>query len=167
MNLAADLLAQAVQLARQEPGRPRQASLRRAVSTAYYSLFHLLVDEATRRLVRGSGRRGLQQALARAFVHGEMREAAHGFAGGPLSGGLRAALGRADPELIFVARVFVALQEARHAADYDPARRFSREECRDFVQRAERAFTAWRAVRTTLAADAFLVALLADRRLRG
>lgn len=36
-----DLLEQAVHLARREPGRPRQASLRRAISTAYYALFHL------------------------------------------------------------------------------------------------------------------------------
>ena len=43
MTLASDLLAQAKHLAGRERGRPRQASLRRAASAAYYALFHLLL----------------------------------------------------------------------------------------------------------------------------
>jgi uncharacterized protein (UPF0332 family) len=46
-SFADDLLQQAYHLARKERLNPRQASLRRAVSTAYYALFHLLIDEAT------------------------------------------------------------------------------------------------------------------------
>ena len=41
-----DLLEQAYDLAQKELISPKQASLRRAVSTAYYALFHLLIDEA-------------------------------------------------------------------------------------------------------------------------
>lgn len=41
-----DLLEQAYDLAQKEATDPKQASLRRAVSTAYYALFHLLVEEA-------------------------------------------------------------------------------------------------------------------------
>jgi uncharacterized protein (UPF0332 family) len=47
MPYPADLLEQAKHLANREKKRPRQASLRRAVSTVYYALFHLLVHEAT------------------------------------------------------------------------------------------------------------------------
>jgi uncharacterized protein (UPF0332 family) len=36
-----DLLQQAYDLASKEETDPKQASLRRAVSTAYYALFHL------------------------------------------------------------------------------------------------------------------------------
>jgi len=46
MPFADDLLEQAHHLATREAGEPKQASLRRAVSTAYYALFHLLIDEA-------------------------------------------------------------------------------------------------------------------------
>ena len=46
MPYAHDLLEQAKHLANREKKRPRQASLRRAVSTAYYALFHLLIHEA-------------------------------------------------------------------------------------------------------------------------
>ncbi len=42
MSLHADLLDPAEQLAQLDPRRPKQANLRRAVSSAYYALFHLL-----------------------------------------------------------------------------------------------------------------------------
>ena len=48
MGLHPELLKQARFLARREPRKPVQASLRRSVSASYYALFHLLVDEATR-----------------------------------------------------------------------------------------------------------------------
>jgi hypothetical protein len=41
-----DLLEQAEELAAKDPIHPKQASLRRAVSTAYYALSDLLIDEA-------------------------------------------------------------------------------------------------------------------------
>ena len=52
MSLPTDLLAQARHLAAKETRRPRQASLRRTASACYYALFHLLVQDASRRLVR-------------------------------------------------------------------------------------------------------------------
>jgi hypothetical protein len=47
----------------------RQASLRRAVSTAYYARFHLLISEATLNWRRVEYR----NALARVFEHGKMK----------------------------------------------------------------------------------------------
>ena len=49
---------------------PSQAHLRRAVSTAYYAFFHLLVSEATLNWKRDSSR----DALGRMFDHGLMRK---------------------------------------------------------------------------------------------
>jgi uncharacterized protein (UPF0332 family) len=71
MPLANDLLEQAYHLARRERKRPRQASLRRAVSTSYYALFHLLISEATRNWKQTSQR----AALGRYFQHGSMAKA--------------------------------------------------------------------------------------------
>jgi len=51
-----DLLDQAEHLAAKEPRKPRQASLRRAVSATYYAIFHLLVNEAVVRFVKGPAR---------------------------------------------------------------------------------------------------------------
>jgi uncharacterized protein (UPF0332 family) len=47
MALAEDLLDQAFLLLNKESKNPKQASLRRVVSTAYYALFHLLIQEAS------------------------------------------------------------------------------------------------------------------------
>jgi hypothetical protein len=76
MSLASDLLEQAQHLSRRERRRPRQASLRRAISTAYYALFHLLIDDATSTLV---SRAELRARFARAFDHGDMKNASRAF----------------------------------------------------------------------------------------
>src|SRR5580700_2215245 len=65
------LLEQAKHLANREKKRPRQASLRRAVSTGYYALFHLLIHEATLNWKRVDQR----ALLARFFDHGKMKTA--------------------------------------------------------------------------------------------
>ncbi len=49
MALAQDLLEQAQHLAVYEGSNPSQAALRRSISTAYYALFHLLVEDAAQR----------------------------------------------------------------------------------------------------------------------
>jgi len=69
MPFADDLLEQAYHLAKRERKHPKQASLRRAVSTAYYALFHLLIDEA----VGNWGIVRQRSILARTFDHGKMR----------------------------------------------------------------------------------------------
>ena len=168
MSLHADLLRQSRHLATREPRRPKHASLRRAISTAYYALFHLLIDEATARLVTGRDRARLRQALGRAFNHDAMKEAAQGFANNNISPKIRPAIGGLTPqrELVSVAAAFVDLQQARHEADYDTSRRFTRRESLDLVEQAEQAFTDWRVVRHSLQADVFLVALLAQRQMR-
>src|SRR5689334_12165424 len=77
------LIDQAQALASQERGRPRQASLRRAVSAAYYAVFHWLVDASSAYLA-GAGReeRRLRHALARTFSHSEMVQACRSFQAG-------------------------------------------------------------------------------------
>src|SRR5947209_17329500 len=77
MSLAEDLLEQAQHLCRREPRRPRQASLRRAISAAYYAMFHLMIEEATNILV---ARPELRSRFARAFDHGDMKQASRAFA---------------------------------------------------------------------------------------
>jgi uncharacterized protein (UPF0332 family) len=59
MSLHNDFLEQARFLAMREARRPKQASLRRAVSTAYYALFHLLASEVAERMIIGPEREEL------------------------------------------------------------------------------------------------------------
>src|SRR5438552_3274556 len=146
-----ELLVQARHLATKEPVQPRQASLRRAVSTAYYALFHLLIASATKSLASThSG--ALNLLLARAFAHTEMDGACKAFApgGAIVAGGnnmpavIASLYGRgiAVPmELQEVAGAFVALHKAREDADYATHRVWTRTEALTEVERAEQAFT--------------------------
>ena len=68
MPFAHDLLEQSRHLANRERKKPKQASLRRAVSTAYYALFHLLASEAAKNWKRPAER----NTVARMFDHGPM-----------------------------------------------------------------------------------------------
>lgn len=68
-----DLLQQAIQLINKEPKNPKQASLRRALSTAYYALFHLLINES----VSNWRKADLRAALGRAFDHNTMKSASN------------------------------------------------------------------------------------------
>ena len=168
MSLHSDLLRQARQLAVKERRRPTQASLRRAVSASYYALFHLLVDETTRRMLSGRNRGPLRDCVARAFRHSDMKRVAQQFSDNRVSPKLSPGLNGypLQPEIIGVATTFVDLQEARHEADYDTARRFTRGEVLDLLDRAEQAFTDWGCVRNSVQADTFLAGLLAFGNMR-
>ena len=71
------LLEQATLLLTAAPGRkPRQANLRRAISTAYYAIFHHLLtaaaDEFVGKSLRGESRYSL---VYRSIDHGAIRRA--------------------------------------------------------------------------------------------
>jgi uncharacterized protein (UPF0332 family) len=124
------LLEQAVTLARLDLRRPKQANLRRAISSAYYSVFHLLVDEACRVQIGSvSNQAQFRQVLGRAFTYGIMKEACKSFGGGTLKRGVAKGLSvtfNIPAEIRELADTFVDLQENRHLADYDLTERFKR-----------------------------------------
>lgn len=157
-----ELLDTARYLPRRNQNRPSQADLRRAVSTAYYALFHLLVQEATAALVDDPGLRGL---VPRAFDHADMKAACLAFIGGTPPEVIRSLLPAAIPDdLRVVAREFSKLQEARHAADYNPVAAFNRPAAVASVRRAEEAFAAWERVKGEPAATVFRASLLLGKR---
>ena len=98
-----------------------------------------------------------------------MRQVAQQFSDDNVSPKLSPGLGGQplQPELVRVANALVELQGARHEADYDTARRFSRREVLDFVERAEQSFVDWHDVRGSIQADTFLTGLLAFGNMRG
>ena len=152
-----------------EPKRRRQASLRRAVSAAYYAVFHRLVDDATRLVISGSDRIDLRGCLARAYAHRNMLKVARQFTSRGVSLKLLPGLKSLplQPELVAVAETFVDLQQARHEADYDIMRRFNRNEVLDLADRAQAAMTDWRQIRKSAQADTFLIGLLAFESMQG
>jgi uncharacterized protein (UPF0332 family) len=66
-----DLLEQAQHLAQREPKVPKQASLRRAVSTAYYAPFHLLITETTKNWKRAEERFTLARMFEHTLINGQ------------------------------------------------------------------------------------------------
>jgi hypothetical protein len=144
-----ELLVQARHLATKDsPGTPEQASLRRAVSTAYYALFHLLTQDSAALLAAGDRR--LERLIARAFDHQDMSRACTTFAAVGSKPDLIDALYGAlsvPPELERIAQAFVALQRARHDADYSTHRGWGSLEALSEVERAEDAFQKWHDIR--------------------
>jgi len=126
--------------------------LRRAVSAAYYALFHLLIYEASRVFVKDGDTIGM---IARSYGHGDMLKISQNFARGDLPKKLRpllATLNSAERKPIFdrlksIAQTFVDLQEARHDADYNLRKSFTRNEAETFIELAERAFIDWQMIR--------------------
>jgi hypothetical protein len=149
-----DLLEQSRHLANRDPRRPRQANLRRAVSTAYYALFHLLTTAAALNWRVGRHR----DILARVFQHRNMKTACLEVK----KWGSRA--GSTDAKhLRIIADAFALLQQDRHAADYDNSRQWTRAEALEHVEMASAAFESWDAIAGHPLADDFLLQLLIQR----
>ncbi|HEV2687174.1 MAG TPA: hypothetical protein VGV35_01430 [Bryobacteraceae bacterium] len=151
MGFADDLLEQAYHLLNKDGNNPKQASLRRAVSTAYYALFHLLIDEA----VGNWGITRQRGVLARTFEHDKMKKVCEDHvklfysAGQPASG----------VRLKDVARTFGELQQKRHTADYDNSYIWTKINAGSFIDMASVAFDNWRAIRAQDEAQDFLLSL--------
>jgi len=150
-SLSSDLISQARMLANLEAGRPKQASVRRSVSTAYYGLFHFLIEESTS-LVVGAAHADVKnrQLVGRAFVHAKMKSLCQEFTKTQLSSIhllLRPFLATANTaskaSMAQVAQTFIDLQDDRHSADYDLAVSFSRNDAMNAYQRAHDAVGTW------------------------
>jgi uncharacterized protein (UPF0332 family) len=164
MALADDLLAQARVLVKLDATRPKQASLRRAVSTAYNALFHLLSAACIQKIAPAEPK-GLGARIGRALNHTEMKDVCN-----PI---FRNAMGPILQEFVpsgfsveirYVAKAFVNLQEARHFADYDTTVVHNRLDTIEFLNQAERALADWRTIRASDEAAVFLSALLFAKR---
>lgn len=163
MSLAADLLEQASHLADRETARPKQASLRRAISAAYYALFHLLSSEAAS-IAAPASPINLRAQVQRALIHEEMKNACAGIRSGNPNLIFLQLAGRPSENLTRVATAFVELQDARYEADYNVIASFTRIEVKLLLLQCQTAFTAWQVVRGTDEANVFLAALLSQKR---
>jgi hypothetical protein len=165
MSLHDELLDVARYLLRRNQSRPTQGDLRRSISTAYYALFHRLIDDGVARLAIGASQ---PDALGRAFGHTDMKRLCQHLQKSPLPPQITPFFLAIPPELKNVAAAFIELQELRHEADYNRGRLFDKADAREALNRVEAAFRDWDQVRGTPAAQVFLVLLLlGDRWNRG
>ncbi len=160
MSLSSDLLEQAEHLLKRERQRPRQASLRRSVSSSYYALFHLLTVETTT-LIGPNMTLDPIQRIQRWFDHGEMKRVCGMFSVPTAPRQLSAILGTpVSNDMQLIALSFIQLQEARHDADYNLATTWTRLTAQQYAQLARNAFAAWLRVRKSHEANVFALALL-------
>ena len=120
-------------------GRPRQTDLCRAVSAAYYAMFHTLA-RCCADLLAGSTPAARSnpawRQTYRALEHGLARQQC----------GNQAVMRRFPPEIRKFGEVFVAIQQERHDADYDPGITFSRAQVMRFIDRGSDAIAGFNTV---------------------
>ena len=107
---------------------PLQDSLRRAVSTAYYAMFHALASSNADCLVGTSHDPLTQHVWSRIY---------RGLNHGTAKRNLMQDWGLFSPQIVHFADIFAQLQDQRHQADYDPNKTFTILEAQAWVQRAE------------------------------
>ena len=111
-------------------GRPRQAMLKRAISTAYYAMFHALCGSNADVVSGLSADPQTRESWTRTY-----RSLDHGPARQRMSQGA----GTMDPAVQRFAAVFAQLQQQRRLADYDPHSSFSRRQGINLIDAAETA----------------------------
>jgi hypothetical protein len=86
-----------------------------------------------------------------------MKKVAKAFKGGTVSDIWKPLVGQPICEhLQDVANAFIELQEARHEADYNMARTFSRNAVRDLIEMSEKAINGWPRISRSQQARVFL-----------
>ena len=115
-------------------GRPRQAMLRRAISTAYYAMFHALCQSNADTLVGDAATGSNAELWARTYRALDHRPAKDRLASYASAGAL---------EMSNFASRFGNLQSERHDADYNPRRMFSRSQVINMINRAAAATQAF------------------------
>jgi uncharacterized protein (UPF0332 family) len=114
-------------------GKPSQVNLRRATSAAYYALFHRLARSCADLLVGGEGADKSKHAWRqtyRALDHGAAATACR-----------NSALTKFPKDIEDFGNAFVAMQDKRHRADYDPHAKFTKSEVLNDIALVEKAIT--------------------------
>lgn len=134
-SLAKGLIETARALCPEEGTRkPKQASLRRAVSAAYYAVFHHLARTCADALVGTSKAKRPNKAwveVYRGLDHGAAKNACQG------AGNVAFPQGIKD-----FADAFKQLQSARYSADYDPMIRLTKVQALSFITLANDSISA-------------------------
>ena len=152
MAFADDLLRDAHHLASRGGKNPKQSSLRRAVSTAYYAVFHLLIADFVANWALPQQR----ARLGRMFEHRRMSGAAFSFQDkkNPTP---------SETELQKLIGKFTQLQRDRYEADYDVGRKWSRYDVENTLALATEVFNTWRGIRKEHAAQHHLMSMFGAR----
>ena len=135
MGLADELLDDARYLADKGIADQRRSHMRRAISTAYYAVFHLFVEDFVEHWEFPDQR----ARLGRMFNHGPMRTS--------FTAKDKKNPTQLEKELIEVTTSFEQLQKDRERADYDSGWTLVETDVRNSVTLAEEVFEKWRRIK--------------------
>ena len=153
------LFQQALKLTESDAGRPRQADLRRAVSSAYYGLFHAVATAASDRFIGASNRSMARYELVyRSIDHNRLRALCDEVAKQTVDSRF-VPPGGFSANLKAFATAIVDLYQMRHDAVYIPSFDVTRSEVRLLVATAQDAFDGFLSAATE-EREAFLTLLL-------
>jgi len=125
-----DLIREAERLCGLSKNRPRQVYLQRAVSSLYYALFHALTRHCADKLVGAEKSRRSNEAWRQTY-----RALNHGVCKNKMDN--KAMMAKFPNGILNFSETFILLQERRNEADYDPFRKFAKEEVLAYVERAK------------------------------
>ena len=152
-----DLLTHALFLVHVQP--PSELTLRRAVSAAYYAVFHLLIFEATEHW----DNIGLRTTLGRAYDHSLMKTTSN-----RILDGREFRYANENPAVVRqlkdLGQGFSQLQEDRHFADYNLTKPLDPGDALRQVKVAEKIFTTLLAIKTDRIVQEYLTLLLVKKR---
>ncbi len=161
MSLHEDLIKQAVRLLGNPPGRSdREVDYRRAISSAYYALFHAICSDAADLLAPDVSDQ-VRHRIRRWFDHAQIKLLCARLTKPQLDQPLSDLIGTApSQDLRFVANNFLLLQNERHLADYDAGYTTTWDEARLIVELGVRALGAWSRLQRTSELNIFVLSLL-------
>ena len=113
-----------------------QTELRRAVSCAYYAMFHTLALSNANTLIGASTADQQRWAWQQTYRAADHRPTRNKLSSASLGG-------RFPTAIRIFGEVFRDAQQTRHAADYDPHRTFSPTDTSGLIDRAETAIAAF------------------------
>ena len=120
-------------------GRPQQTYLRKAISAAYYAMFHALANSNADTMIGSSA--ALRNAPEWTWAQ---RALNHGAAKTQMI--KKSEMAAFHPAIRDFSNTFVALQIQRNEADYNPAATFRRSQTVQNIRRALTAITAFHSV---------------------
>lgn len=129
-----DLIVTAKALTKTAKGKPTQANLRRAHSTAYYALFHRLAKEAADGFLGGvkpGKTNAAWRQVYRALAHKQCSEACK----------KKATMAKFPKLIEDFGNTFVTMQAKRELADYDPFVKLSKSEVLADIELVEQAIS--------------------------
>jgi hypothetical protein len=144
------------------PGAPRQVDLRRAISNAYYGVFHATLASVANQFI-GKSKQSTSQynLLYRSIDHATLRNLCMELRQRNLSPklGRHAPVGGFGSDIRAFAATVLDLQQIRHDADYDPSIRYQRSESIRAVRAARDALASFEAA-ADIEREAFLSLLV-------